>query len=74
MMLKVVYTTAPKTTIFVNFIPLQPLGLFITTLLVSQRWRIRHEGNPTHVANSDEIRCGIHKEDGHYIIDCTKEQ
>ena len=36
MMLKVVNTTVLKTTLFVNFIPLQPLGLFITTLLVLQ--------------------------------------
>ena len=38
------------------------------------QWRVRHEGNPTNAANSDVIRCGIHEEDGHYIIDCTKEQ
>ena len=37
MMIKVVNTTVLKTTLFVNFIPLQPLGLFITTLLVLQR-------------------------------------
>ena len=36
--------------------------------------KVRHEGNPTHASNSNEIRCGIHKEDGHYIVDCTKEQ
>ena len=34
----------------------------------------RHKGNPTHVANSNEIRCGIHEEDGHYIVNCTNEQ
>ena len=38
MMIKVVNITVPKTTLFVNFILLQPLGLFITTLLVSQRF------------------------------------
>ena len=36
-MIKVVNTTVLKTTLFVNFIPLKPLGLFITTLLVLQR-------------------------------------
>ena len=38
------------------------------------QWRVRHKGNLTHVANSNEIRCGIHKENGHYIVNCTKEQ
>ena len=28
----------------------------------------------THVANSNKIRCGIHEEDGHNIVNCTKEQ
>ena len=36
-MLKVVNTTVPKNTTSINIIPLQPLGLVFTTLLVLQR-------------------------------------
>ena len=53
---------------------LQSFNNPISILLSTIQWRVRHKGNPTHVANSDEIRCGRYKEDGHYIIDCTKGQ
>ena len=46
MMLKVVNTTVPKTTLFFNFIPLQPLWLFIMTLLVSQSDLKIHSEDP----------------------------
>ena len=68
----------PQTTLWnQNCTPSMTLQFFnnpISILLSTIQWRVRHKGNPTHVANSDEIRCGIHKEDDHYIIDCTKEQ
>ena len=47
-----------------------PISIPLSTI----QWRVGHEGNPTHAANSSEIRCGIHEEDGHYIVNCTKEQ
>ena len=53
---------------------LQSFNNLISIPLLTIQWRVRHEGNPTHASNSDEIRCGIHEEDGHYIVDCTKEQ
>ena len=68
----------PQTTLWhQNWTPSTTLQSFnnpISMLLSTIPWRVRHEGNPTHVANSDEIRCGIQEEDGHYIVDCTKEQ
>ena len=50
MMLKVVNTIILKTTLFVNFITLQPLGLFIITLLVLQS-----NNNILKVKNSSDI-------------------
>ena len=68
----------PQTTLWhQNWTPsstLQSFNNLISILLSTIQWRVRHEGNLTHVANSNEIRCGIHKENGHYIVNCTKEQ
>ena len=47
-----------------------PISIPLSTI----QWRVRHESNPTHAANNNEIKCGIHEEDGYYIVDCTKEQ
>ena len=60
-----------------NWTPSMTLQSFnnpIFILLSTIQWRVMHKGNPTHVANSNVIRCRIHEEDGHYIVNCTKEQ